>query len=325
MRSLALVLGAALLLNAPWQRARADGIDWTLTQPAFPALSPPQGGVALTDIDSNAVSNFIAAWQARAAQVRANQPAWSSPLITWSSPLITTTGMLEQRFRFDVSEEHAVNGADTTVLGGGRGLDLIVSNSNEIQITAPPYDIRNTSTGKGSFSGFDDWAFLRVKQLLASSPASGGNYFITAWLQIQAPTGIAPLTSNAWTYLPTLAIGKGWGDFDIQATVGGVLPASRVATLGDQIQTNVAFQYHLMKVFWPEFEVNWTYYADGQRGGLNQVYLTPGLVIGRFRLADGILFTTGIGYQIAVAPNYRPSPMTPAYSNALVFTSRFNF
>ena len=36
-------------------------------------------------------------------------------------------------------------------------------------------------------------------------------------------------------------------------------------------------------------------------------------------------FTTGLGYQIAVAPNYRPSPQTPAYSNAWLFTSRFNF
>lgn len=237
MRSLALVLGAALLLNAPWQRARADGIDWTLTQPAFPALSPPQGGVALTDIDSNAVSNFIAAWQARAAQVRANQPAWNSPLIT-------TTGMLEQRFRFDASEQHAGNGADTTVVDGGKGLDLIVSNSNEIQVAAPPYDIRDTPTGKGSFSGFGDWAFVRLKQQLAASPASGGDYFVTVWLQVQAPTGIAPLTNSAWTYLPTLAVGKGWGDFDIQGTVGGVLHVSNVGTLGDQIQTNIAFQYH---------------------------------------------------------------------------------
>ena len=52
--------------------------------------------------------------------------------------MITTTGMLEQRFRFDVSEQHAGNGADTTELDGGRGLDLILSNSNEIQIAAPP-------------------------------------------------------------------------------------------------------------------------------------------------------------------------------------------
>ena len=178
--------------------------------------------------DASAVSSFVAAWQARATQVRANQPAWSSPLIT-------TTGMLEQRFRFDLSGQHAGNGANTTVIDGGRGLDLIVSNSNEIQIAAPPYDLRNAPTGKGSFSGFGDWAFLRVKQQLASAPASSGDYFVTVWLQVQAPTGIGPLTSSAWTYLPTLAVGKGWGDFDIQATVAAVLPASNIATLGDQI------------------------------------------------------------------------------------------
>ncbi len=208
---MSLAASTALLLNATWLPAQAHGLDWTLPQLDVSGQPPPQGAAPVAPVvDSNAVSNFIAAWQARAEQVRANQPAWSSPLIT-------TTGMLEQRFRFDASEQHAGNGADTTVLDGGRGLDLIVSNSNEIQIAAPPYEIRNTPIGNGSFSGFGDWAFMRVKQQLASSPASGGNYFITAWLQIQAPTGIAPLSSNAWTYLPTLAIGKGWGDFDIQA------------------------------------------------------------------------------------------------------------
>ena len=80
-----------------------------------------------------------ASWRALAAQVRANQPAWSSPLIT-------STGMLEQRFRFDLSKQHAGNGANTTVVDGGKGVDLIVSNSNEVQIAVPPYDIRNTPT-----------------------------------------------------------------------------------------------------------------------------------------------------------------------------------
>jgi hypothetical protein len=316
LTAFAITAELAVFFDPAPQSARADQINWSLAQLSVVGQQPAQ---AMTPIfDSSSVSSFIAAWQAQAAQVRANQPAWSSPLIT-------TTGMLEQRFRFDVSEQHAGNGANTTVTDGGKGLDLILSSSNEIQIAAPPYDVRNTPIGKGSFSGFGDEAFLRVKQQLASSPASGGNYFVTVWLQVQAPTGIAPLTSNAWTYLPTLAIGKGWGDFDIQTTVGAVLPASDVAKLGDQIQTNVAFQYHLMKVFWPEFEVNWTYYVDGQRGGLNQVFLTPGLVIGRFKLADGIMFTTGVGYQVAVSPNYRPSPLTPAYSNAWVFTSRLNF
>jgi hypothetical protein len=315
----ALTAGTAAISDAGWQSAKADGIDWSPAQLSVAGKQPAQNADAMTPmVDAGAVSDFIAAWQARAAQVRANQPAWSSPLIT-------TTGMLEQRFRFDLSEQHAGNGANTTLIDGGRGLDLIVSNSNEVQIAAPPYDIRSAAAGKSSLSGFGDWAFLRVKQELASAPASRGDYFVTVWLQVQAPTGIGPLTSNSWTYLPTLAIGKGWGDFDIQATVGGILPSSNVAVLGDQIQTNVALQYHLLKVLWPEFEVNWTYYADGQRGGLNQVFLTPGLVIGRFKLAEGIMFTTGVGYQIAVSPNYRPSPLTPAYSNAWVFTSRFNF
>ena len=43
---------------------------------------------------------------------------------------------------------------------------------------------------------------------------------------------------------------------------------------------------------------------DGRRGGLNQVYLSPGLVVGRFRLADGIRFTTGVGYQMAVSKRH---------------------
>ena len=120
----AFALAAAMACNV--LTARGDGLDWSpARQPASDAMTPM--------IDPAT----IASWHALAAQVRANQPAWSSPLIT-------TTGMLEQRFRFDLSEQHAGNGANTTAIDGGRGLDLIVSNSNEVQIAAPPYDIRST-------------------------------------------------------------------------------------------------------------------------------------------------------------------------------------
>jgi len=310
-----LTMGIALLLDAACQPARADGFDLALPLP----YAPPAPGLAMdARADEDAASSFLAAWAARAERARATQP-------TWSSPLVTTTGLLEQRVRFDFSQQHAGNGANTSVIDGGRGVDLIVSDSNEIQIAAVPYDIRTTPTGKGALSGFADWPFVRVEQRLASSPQSEGNYVLTAWLQVQAPVGIAALTSNAWAYLPTIAFGKGWGDFDIQGTIGGVLPASREGTLGDQIQTNIAFQYHLLNLLWPQIEMNWTYYADGQRGGLNQVYLTPGLVIGRFKVANGLLFTCGVGYQFAVAPAYRPTPLTPAYDHAWLFTSRLNF
>jgi hypothetical protein len=211
------------------------------------------------------------------------------------------------------------------VIDGGRGLDLIVSETNEVQIAAIPYDTRTGPGGKGALSGIADWPFLRVKQRLASSPANDGNYVLTTWLQVQAPSGIAALSNSAWTFLPTLAFGKGLGNFDIQSTVGGVLPVAHTDRLGQQIVTNVALQYHVLGVLWPQLEANWTHFIGGQRHGLNQVFLTPGLVVGRFAIADLGRPTLGIGYQTALAPRFRAKPLTPAYDHAWLFSSRLNF
>ena len=87
-----------------------------------------------------------------------------------------------------------------------------------------------------------------------------------------------PFTNDAWIVTPTLAAGKRWGDFDIQATVGVPIPLEHEDTIGVSIVTNVAFQYHIAKYFWPEFEVNYTHWTDGQRSGKDQVFLTPGLL-----------------------------------------------
>ncbi len=59
---LALAVGIAVFLNAACQPARADGIDWRLSQLDVSELSSPQGGAAQLGVDSNAASNFIAAW-----------------------------------------------------------------------------------------------------------------------------------------------------------------------------------------------------------------------------------------------------------------------
>ena len=53
--------------------------------------------------------------------------------------------------------------------------------------------------------------------------------------------------------------------------------------------------------------------------------MTPGLVVGRFSLSTGLKLTLGIGYQIAVAPDYRATPLTPAYNNNWVLTTRLIF
>ena len=303
------------LATFPSSRQRDDvrpTLTWSLlllaiATPAF-AQDAPQGGIA----------GFIADWDANAEAARAQQPGWSSPIAT-------TTGLLEQRFRFDVEDQHSGNGASTTMLDGGKGLDLIVSDSNEIQIAMAPYEFRSGTSTSPGHTGFGDWAFFRLKQRLASSPEDKDDYVVSAWLQIQAPVGIAAFTNGSWTLLPTLAFGKGWGPFDIQGTLAGVIPTGNVGVLGHQIQSNTAFQYHFDKIFWPEIEVNWTYYPDGQRAGLNQVFVTPGLTIGRFYLSKTSALTTGIGYQIAVAPEYRAKPLTPAYGNAVLYSARINF
>ena len=284
-----------------------------------PAILLLAGAAVLAAVPAraDAVSDFLGDFGDSHAATRAAQPSWSSPLVT-------TTGLLEQRLRFDIQQQHAGNGADTTELDNSRAVDLIVGDSNEIQMAFAPFEIR-TAPGVKTQSGFADGSVFRFEQRLASSPASADNYVVTTWLQVQAPLGITSYTNKAWQLQPTVAVGKGWGDFDIQATVGGVIPTTNTKILGDQAQTNIAFQYHVMDLFWPELEVNWTYYGGGQRNGLNQVYLTPGVVIGRFDLTKSLKFTFGVGYQTAVAPNYRPKPLTPALDRAWLFTSRINF
>lgn len=313
-------LGVIAVLSAP-NLAYGDGLDLTLPQTAAEvSQSLPQLSAAATTAgaDDGSIAAYFAHWSDHVRAARASQPEWSSPLVT-------TTALLEQRFRFDVSFQHSGNGTDTTVLDGGKGLDLIVSDTEEVQIAAAPYYIRTSQSGKGQLTGFGDWPFVRFKQRLASSPESEGDYVLSAWLQVQAPVGIGRLTNHAYTLLPTLGYGKGWGPFVIQGTVGAVIPTAYEGKTGTQIVNNVALQYHVLRFLWPQIEVNWTYYPDGQRGGKNQVFLTPGLVLGRFPVTRQLGATIGVGYQSAITPNYRASPLTPAYNHAWLVSSRLSF
>jgi hypothetical protein len=233
--------------------------------------------------------------------------------------------MLEERARFDTAFQHAGNGADTTDIDGGKGIDLIVADATEIQIAAAPYYVRSTRTGNGELSGFNDWPFLRIKERLVSSPEDAEDYVISAWVQTQAPTGITKLTNESFTILPTLGLGKGFGPFVIQSSLGAAIPIAHEDTLGTQLTGNLALQYHLWRVLWPQIEANWTHYIDGQRDGKDQVFLTPGIVVGRIPLTESLKFTTGIGYQFAVEPHYQPSPLLPAYEHAWLLTMRLTF
>jgi hypothetical protein len=81
---------------------------------------------------------------------------------------------------------------------------------------------------------------------------------------------------------------------------------------------NTAFQYRFFRYFWPEFEVNHTWWPNRNRAGLNQVFLTPGLPIGRIPIHERVGLTSGAGYQIAVTHQ-------PTYNHAVIVTIRVPF
>ena len=92
---------------------------------------------------------------------------------------------------------------------------------------------------------------------------------------------------------------------------------------GDPILWNTTFQYHFLEYFWPELEVNYEYWPNGEHQGLSQVLLTPGIIFGRFKIGQDspnwpVNLIFGVGYQVAVTPN-------PVIQNNVVATLRVTF
>ena len=268
--------------------------------------------------DTSSNSDWVSSWLAMATATQDEQPHWMTPLMT-------VTPRLEQEYRYDQYWENRGNGSQLDIFGAGKGLELIPTETNEVLINPPAYQEKvNVAT---PVSGWLDDQFLVVKQRFLSANEDNGNYIVTGFLGITASSGNKNFTNGTWIVTPTIAAGKGWGDFDIQATVGVAYPFRNQSTLGTSIPANIAFQYHLFEYFWPEFDVNYTYWADGnERGGKNQILLTPGLILGRFVIQDRIKVIVGAGYQFAVSPKYVVTTVqTPAYNNSYIVTARLTF
>jgi hypothetical protein len=259
----------------------------------------------------------------------------------WMTPLITVTPRLEQEFRYDQYDQK--NGTGSQGNGqrlinyggpGGARVELIPSYDWEVILAPPPYV---TASGpKGTAAGFGDWPAFLVKYRLAYGNAEHGDYIVTAFFQMTDALGTdGKISTQVTTAQPTIAFGKGWGDFDFQSTVSVQIPVSalnvpggpsagtNLTNFGDPILWNTAFQYHLFKYFWPELEVNYEHWSNGEHVGLTQVLLTPGLILGRFPIGNDsptrpINLVIGAGYQIAVTPN-------PVTQNNFVGTFRITF
>lgn len=307
----ALALATAHAADSGSVTAGSPELTAQATTPA-PVPQPP-----VYQVGPSGVGEYFAHWFDRVHAAQESQPHWMTPVVT-------VTPRLEQEFRYDQFWQHQGTGANLTVYDGGKGLELIPTETNEVLLNLPPYQQREA---KKSVSGWNDWPFLTVKQRLLSANEQSGNYIVTAFLGFQAPTGRKAFTNDSWVITPTIAGGKGWGDFDIQMTLGFGIPTDHQNTIGTTMLWNTAFQYHFNQIFWPEFEVNYTHWFNGLRGGKTQVFLAPGWIFGRFPIFDNrARLIVGGAYQFAVTPKLQLTPvLTPLYNHAWILTARVAF
>ena len=245
---------AAMIAFAPVY-AQAQNAQPPMSLPlAVKAAATPSNGYATP-------SGPFVSWLAMVSASQAAQP-------NWMTPLVTVTPRLEQEFRFDFYDQQNAsaqgpngNGQHLINYGGpgGTRLEVIPLYNVETILAFPPYV---TASGpKGSAEGLGDWPAFLVKYRFISANAENGDYIVTGFFQMSDPLGTpAKISNNVLTAQPTLAFGKGWGDFDIQSTLSvqipvdalsspGNTPRMNMTNFGDPFLWNTSFQYHVFAIF----------------------------------------------------------------------------
>ncbi|HYM75595.1 MAG TPA: hypothetical protein VE377_06415 [Candidatus Dormibacteraeota bacterium] len=255
----------------------------------FALLSASLSAAALAQTDSSQASSddFISNWFQRSSRTESEQPHWAAPMFT-------VTPRLVQQFRYDMGWQ-SNKGFMNANYGSSKGFELIPVDRIELYVSAPPY---LTHTKPGLNNGIGDMTFLFKYRAAAGNPENG-NYVVTAMLLATVPTGTYSNGATDASVSPTLALGKGWRNFDLQGTAGVTVPTGDRNVLGTPVGLNVTAQYHLLRYFWPELEVNSTMWANGKNDGKKQAFVSPGLVVGKVHLWKRIGFAFGGGVQIA--------------------------
>jgi hypothetical protein len=315
---------AAAISLAPFG-ARAQSAE---PSSSLPALAPPANG----PLNFNPPS-AVESWLDMVSATQAAQP-------NWMTPLVTVTPRLEQELRADFYGQQNGTGSqgngqriDNYGGPGGFRVEFIPAYNIELIVAAPPYATANGP--KGDAWGWGDYPLFLAKYRFLSANRDNGDYIVTGFFQMtEALNTEGKISNHVLTAQPTLAAGKGWGDFDVQSTLSVQIPVSgrnspgntaemNRTAFGDPILWNTALQYHFMQYFWPELEVNYEYWPNGEHGGLNQVLLTPGIIFGRFKIGQDtatrpINLIFGAGYQMAVTSN-------PVIKNNFVASVRITF
>ncbi len=269
-------------------------------------LASPAGDSAGSDSFTNGPNDWIHRWMGAADKAQSEEPKDAAPLIT-------THVALAQLFRFD-SYYQTAKGYETEDYGAMKGLELIPNSHFEVQVSPPPYFYHQAP---GMPDGWGD-ASIFLKLRVASAPDTGGGYFFGFFLGGEFPTGAAPNGKGHTIWTPAIGGAKRWRFFDWQSTFGASLPQSGTATLGRDLDFNNTFQFSIHDKIWPELEDNATFFVDGPDSGKKQNFLTPGVILGSFRIGERLKFETGAGIQIATTGFHM-------YNHRWIWTARFPF
>ena len=266
----------------------------------------------LTAGASCAQGNLFARYEAHTSAIQAKQPAWPPPVVA-------PYPMLIQVFRADFTRQITPTGISTWNYGSSRGLNLVPGFNSEFDFYYPDYFQHNTPKVK---DGFGDVGFLYKYRILSKNEKEG-NYMLSAQLTATLPTGSHTNGSPDSSVSPSILGGKGFGRFDVIASLGGTLPTGETQKLGRSIAFNTTAQYHLGKYLWPELENSMTHYDGGTNNGKTQNFLTPGITVSKFKFrpsdpASRLGFACGAGMQLATSQFH-------TYNHNLVLTSRLIF
>ena len=233
-------------------------------------------------------SDVLDEWFQMIARTQAEQPHWIAPVFT-------PTARLEQMYVYDVSQQKTAKGVLTN-LGGNRGLLLIPAEHINVVVTPPAYLEHDNPR---IANGFADLGLV-FKYRLAAENEEGRNYVVTAFVGTTVPTAANNNGAPHAVITPAIGFGKGWDHFEVQSTLGVGLPVRNASRVGTPVSYNTAFQYAVLKKIAPEVEINTTNFPNGPNRGKTQVFVSPGVVLGKFHLWRRLGFALGGGIQIAV-------------------------
>jgi hypothetical protein len=275
--------------------------------PQAGAATPAAANPANSSI-VNSPNDWVHKWTRTVDKARASQPHYVAPLVT-------THVLLVEQFRWDSSWQTNANGSGTANYGNERGLEIIPNTHIEVQVAPPPYIVHTGATP----DGFADLSMF-FKYRIASATEAKGDYFVGAFMGLSIPTGSLPNGQDHPILSPMFAFAKGWpGRLSIQNTFSGSLPTSGVSVLGRQFIWNTTLQaYGIKKYIWPEVEQNTTFFYGGRFSGNEQTFVTPGVIIGYFRIAERLRFGIAGGVQIAATHFH-------TYDHRWIWSMRFPF